>query len=849
MSNTVPLSDKIARRYAAWTGKRPFLTLALILPVIGLAGWYGSGIQIRSNMEDLFPESTPAVVAAKHARETLKSSSQMIVVFASSSAAADHKLATDFCDRVSKWPEVAAVQCRRDINFFRKNATLFLSVKELLEIEDDVREQIKRATEHDLVGDDLMAGLDDGPTPTALPAGVTATGTQSGADKGADGKAKRGSKVPTDDDLRQRFASNDIREWVETNGGEILGVKIFPTVLPSEVDESRRFGNKVEALLAELKPKSYAPDMSVIVSGDYTELAQEIDTIQKGLIVTSLAALVIISLVQVLHFRRLRSLILMSLPLLAGTALTLAFSRCAIGYLNMITAFIFSMLFGMGNDFNVYTLSRYLEERAAGHDPQTAVENTMAGLWGALGQAAATTTVAFFALVVLDFRGFSQFGLIAGVGVELSLFATLGLFPATIMALHRIRPDPAVAAKQAEGARWLGWFVGPKVARWTLVVGAAATAWGVWYARGYEFETDLRKLRSESVRTLQDETPEIVAQSRYRNYAEQGSSSPILLVTPSIEVAHQIHLQLERDQKKLTRLDKFVSIYTFVPEQQDQKIPIIQRIRQRLLAKIDLLKGQERIDADRALTMLPAKAFTPDDLPDFVRKRFLDKQDHVGRFVLMYANGNLAEAKAVQEVIDQLGTFSVNGAKLTSTAAFFILAEADAIVRKEGPIAVLLATLAVALVVLWYFRSWWLLLYSFVPLTASFVIFLGLARLCGIELNLFSVTTLPGVVGIGIDGVTHILHRYDEEGKHANVKKILQQIGGAAWIALIVTMVGFAALLFQNNPGLRSIAWMATLGLLISCLVSNILTGAILTVFPPRRQPVKDASASAAAQT
>ena len=121
-------------------------------------------------------------------------------------------------------------------------------------------------------------------------------------------------------------------------------------------------------------------------------------------------------------------------------------------------------------------------------------------------------------------------------------------------------------------------------------------------------------------------------------------------------------------------------------------------------------------------------------------------------------------------------------------------------------------------------------------MTASFVIFLGLARGLGLELNLFSVTTLPGIVGIGIDGVTHILHRWDEEGEHANVQKILQQVGGAAWVALLTTMVGFAALLFQPNRGLQTMAWMATLGLLVSCLVSNVLTGAMLTVFPPKRR-------------
>jgi predicted RND superfamily exporter protein len=220
-----------------------------------------------------------------------------------------------------------------------------------------------------------------------------------------------------------------------------------------------------------------------------------------------------------------------------------------------------------------------------------------------------------------------------------------------------------------------------------------------------------------------------------------------------------------------------------------------------------------------------------------VRERFRDRKERLGRFVLIYANGNLADARSVQEVIDQVGIFQIGKRVYHSTASFFILAEADAIVRKEGPVAVLLATIAVALVVLFYFRSWWLLVYSFIPLTMSFIIFLGIAKGVGLELNLFSVTTLPGVVGIGIDGITHILHRWWEEGEKADLKLILQQVGGAAWVALVTTIVGFAALLFQNNPGLQSIAWWATIGLLVSCLVSNILTGAILALFPPRRRP------------
>ena len=391
----------------------------------------------------------------------------------------------------------------------------------------------------------------------------------------------------------------------------------------------------------------------------------------------------------------------------------------------------------MGNDFNVYTLSRYLEERAGGHEPQEAVERTMAGLWGALGQAAATTSVAFFALVVLEFRGFSQFGLIAGVGVALSLLATLGLFPPLVLAMHRIWPDPVPKAEHVAGAKWLGWFAQPKAARITLIGLGIATAFALYNASGFEFETDLRKLRTVNTTAPNVKAaPDVEASSRYHHYADQSSDTPILVVTDSMADSRVVHDQLQALQGKASRLNKFLSIHTFVPDHQLEKKPIIDRVRGLIQAKLELLHGDDKVEAERALKWLDAQPYTPEQLPDFVRKRFLDQKEQLGRFVLIWANGNLAEAKSVQEVIDQVGTFKVGQREYHGTASFFILAEADHIVRKEGPWAVVLATIATFAVVLWYFRSWWLLTYSFIALTASFILFIGLARGLGLGLSI-----------------------------------------------------------------------------------------------------------------
>lgn len=832
------LSERLVRRYARWAALQPFTALAVLLSIVLACGWYGSGIAIRSDLADLFPESTPAVQVAKRAQGTLKSSAQLTVMFGSPSREANRALASDVCATVQQWPEVAAVDCRRDMAFFRRNAALFMSVADLHKAEAEVARAVTDATEKQLVDDALTEGLDDAPTPTVAAAAATSSvqdvATGSGTDR---------FHLPTDDDLKKKFAADDIREWDESADGTALSIRIFPTIAQSEIEKSAIFVARMHATIDQAKAR-LLPSATVAMSGDYAEMSEEIDSIRSGLVITSLIALLVIGAIQVLHFRRWRALILMSVPLVASSALTLAFARGSLGYLNVITAFIFSMLFGMGNDFNVYTLSRFNEERAAGRSPSQAVEETAVGMVRALHQAALTTSVAFFALIILEFRGFSQFGLIAGVGVEIALACTILLFPPLIMAINRFVPDRTVSLAQAEGAHWMGVVTQPRMARVFLAGMAVATAGSFYVAKDYDFETDFRKLSTQSKPRPTAQTAAKAAarelEVKVRAASSGRTGSPIVVVADTLAEARQVHDQLEANRKNWTRVRYFVSIHTFVPTGQAEKMPIIARIADRLRGKLAALQGKDRQDAERALDMLGAQIFTAEQLPDFVRKRFLDKSDQLGRYVLIYAQGNLAEAKSIREVIAQVGQFRVTdsaGANKTvrSTASYFILAEADDIVRKEGPLAVILAGIAVFVVILWHFRNLTLCLYAFLPLSAAFVIFLAMARSLDLSLNLFSVTALPGILGIGIDGTTHILHRWYEEGENANVRKIVQQVGGAAWIALVTTTVGFAALMFQDNRGMQSIAWMATLGLFSVCLLANLLAGALLAVWPPKR--------------
>ncbi len=898
-------ASTLSARYIAQVLRRPGLWLGVwLLTGVALAA-IGSRLGVRSNLEDLFPDDTPAVVAARAAREILPSSNQMVVIFGSPSREANRAFASAFCAEAAKMPEIAGLECQRDVAFFRRNAALWLDLEELQRIDDRVRAAIQEATRGALVdsalteglaapaavtvdggavGDDPADDFGDGGVPSAPasdsdpsedfaaaePAPATAaTGAGGAADGGtapsalaaAMGPAPRRDEatrapigsgggasssrlaVPSDDEIAARFGKVDLREWAESADGTVLGVKLFPRVKASDVDAAAALTTKVRDLLRHLQPTRHHAAMQTAIRGDYAEMSAEVANIRTGLVLTSVLAIFGIALVQIVAFRSLRALIVVMTPLVIGAAWSLAFAQLAIGYVNLITAFIFSILFGLGNEFGVYALSRYRESRARGLDVHAALSETMPQLGAGMRTSAFTTAAAFMTLTLFDFRGFSQYGLLAGSGVLLALCATLLVTPPLIAVLHRLWPEAEVSPESTRGLRWLGAVTTPKLARVVLVLVAASAVVALFAVQDLRFDTNFRKLKTQTPASDSSATataaPSPSAEAklgqRFRNEASETSLTPILVVTDDIAQARQVHDWLHERRHDLTRISQFLSIHTFLPLDQERKAAIARQIYQQLADKHASLGREDAAEARRAMELLQPTPFSAEQLPEFVRSRFLDNQGGIGRYVLLYANGNRADARSVQQIVDQVGKIDAGGRTYRATASFFMLAEADAVIRREGPRAVLLAALTVLIVVFLQLRSLGKVLATFVPLAVAVLIFLGAAPALGLELNLFTITVLPSIFGLGIDGTVHLVHRGWEAQSEAEVRDAAAKVGGAAWIAALTTVIGFAALWFQDNPGVRTLGSMAVAGLLITTQVGNAVAAAWVGLRVARR--------------
>src|SRR5439155_16919716 len=117
---------------------------------------------------------------------------------------------------------------------------------------------------------------------------------------------------------------------------------------------------------------------------------------------------------------------------------TFGFARLATGYLNTSTAFLGSIVAGNGINFGIEMLARYFEERRHRLTVEQAVDIAVRRTAAATGGAALAAGIAYGSLMLTDFRGFNQFGVIGGFGMVICWIAAYTVGPALIVVWERL---------------------------------------------------------------------------------------------------------------------------------------------------------------------------------------------------------------------------------------------------------------------------------------------------------------------------------------------------------------------------------------------------------------------------
>jgi uncharacterized protein len=101
--------------------------------------------------------------------------------------------------------------------------------------------------------------------------------------------------------------------------------------------------------------------------------------------------------------------------------------------LNPMSATLGALVIAISTEFSVLLSARYRDERAAGADPEEALELTYASTGAAVLASGATAIAGFAALIASDVRMLQQFGIVTVVDLTVSLLGVMVVLPAALI--------------------------------------------------------------------------------------------------------------------------------------------------------------------------------------------------------------------------------------------------------------------------------------------------------------------------------------------------------------------------------------------------------------------------------
>ena len=305
------------------------------------------------------------------------------------------------------------------------------------------------------------------------------------------------------------------------------------------------------------------PRIRIRLTGPVPLADEEFGTLAENaaLNVTLMMTAVIVLLWLALRSVRMIMAILTSLAV--GLIVTAAFGLLVFGTFNLISVAFAVLFVGLGVDFGIQFCVCYRARRYASGDLHIALRDAGYEVGGALALAAFATAAGFYAFVPTEYRGVSELGVIAGTGMIVAFIASITLLPA-LLALLRPPGERAVVGYAALAP--LDRFL-VRRRRPVLVVAGVVAAGSLALLPGLQFDFNplhLRSAKVESVATLLD-------------LMQDPNTTPntIDVLTPSVAEAAALAHRLEA----LPEVDHAITLASFVPERQEEKLALLDDAR------------------------------------------------------------------------------------------------------------------------------------------------------------------------------------------------------------------------------------------------------------------------------
>lgn len=624
----------------------------------------------------------------------------------------------------------------------------------------------------------------------------------------------------------------------------------------------------IDLLRASAREIGLTPENGVTVrlTGPVPLADEEFATVAEGAALNTSATLVIVLGLLFAALGSWRLVLAVMATLLAGLALTTGLGLAMIGEFNLISVAFAVLFVGLGVDFSIQLAVRYRELRYSQHGLRAATALAARQIRRPLLLAAASSALGFFAFLPTSFRGVSELGLIAGVGMVIAFLASITLLPALIVLLAPRRETAPVAYSGLRGAdRFI-----ERHRRAILTVTALIFAAGLPLLAHLQFDSNPMNLRD----------PKVESVATFLDLGRDAETNPVTIdvVAPDQAQAQMLAARL----RGLPEVARVVGVSTFAPPDQEARLAAIDdaallldtvldpvnaapaKTPGEIAAQLRALAPSLRLTAARAApddaaaarsaealanaletlamagpdritrvgtaltqglpallgrlrTAFTAAPLTLDQLPAAIREAWVAAD---GRTRLeVFPRGDISDETVMRRFVAAVRMVAPD-----ATGVPITIVESGKTVVEAFVTAAILALVGIVALLLVILRSVRDVLVTLVPLVVAVMMSLQAAVLLGIALNFANVIALPLMCGVSVAYHIYFVMAW-REGRGDVLASGLSR---AVLFSALTTAAAFGSLWLSSHPGTASMGKLLTVSLFFTLLAAFVFVPAFL---------------------
>ncbi len=635
-------------------------------------------------------------------------------------------------------------------------------------------------------------------------------------------RLRKGSQALDLDSSSPYFLSRD---------GQVLVIIAEPARPVQEMDFARK-------LVAGINEARAGAPVHISCAGAHLSAVIDEASMKGNIVSCIISSLMVVLGIFYFTYRRLLPTLLIPVIISCGVFLALGTVGFFLPSIHIISFAFTALIIGLGTDYSIHIYDRFYWERAAGVDVEEALRLAIVDTGYGVFTAAFTTAVPFLALTISEVRALFELGLLVGLGVLLSLYATYFFLPPLLIFMERrfplalYHPLPGFGM----GLLWdscLRFRGGITVVTTVLIVVflGAATRLG--------FEGDLKKLQprqSEAMLTQEKIERHLNLSPKSLMVAVEGTDlDDVLSRGAGVDALAERY----RQRGELVAWSSLGQIMNG-PQRQREMTGLLAtalagsdpaaNLRISLekngfdppsftsaLAGITSFASSRPGGAEEAVKQLSASPLKG------VVQRHLILHNGVWRLLshLSYRGEEFHRDRFMKELAVRVPGARVTGIDLVGE-------QLSSSVRRSFGWSFLLGGILVLFLLMSHFETRTGIFASLFPVVAGGIAMLGLMVLTGMKINFMNSMVVVTILGMGSDYGLHLYYRAGNTGTGQRERFI--QAGRAVFLSALTTVAGFGSLAFTDYGAMSSIGWATNYGVIATAFFSLVSLPALLAL-------------------